>query len=80
MTMTFNELRKIKDQLPSGSMQRIADELGLDAQTVRHYFGGTCDASKQAVGIHFEQGPEGGIVRIDDTTILEKAQEILKNN
>ena len=80
MTMTFNELRKIKDQLPSGSMQRIADELGLEVQTVRHYFGGTCDPNKQAVGIHFEQGPEGGIVQIDDTTILEKAQEILKNN
>ncbi len=25
--ITFNELRKIKDQLPSGSMQKIADEL-----------------------------------------------------
>ncbi len=28
-TITFNELRKIKDSLPSGSMHRIADELGL---------------------------------------------------
>ena len=27
-TITFNELRKIKDSLPSGSMHRIADELG----------------------------------------------------
>ena len=26
-TITFNELRKIKDSLPSGSMHRIADEL-----------------------------------------------------
>ena len=25
-TITFNELRKIKDSLPSGSMHRIADE------------------------------------------------------
>ena len=78
--MTFNELRKIKDQLPSGSMQRIADELGLDVQTVRNYFGGSCDQSGQTVGIHFEKGPEGGIVQIDDTTILEKAQEILSTN
>ncbi|HQO48208.1 MAG TPA: DNA-binding protein, partial [Paludibacteraceae bacterium] len=39
-TMTFNELRKIKDSLPSGSTQRIADELGIEADTVRNYFGG----------------------------------------
>ena len=28
-TITFNELRKIKDQLPSGSMKKIADELSV---------------------------------------------------
>ena len=39
-TITFNELRRIKDSLPDGSMQRIADELGLTADTVRNYFGG----------------------------------------
>ena len=33
-TITFNELRKIKDSLPSGSMHRIADELGLHVDTV----------------------------------------------
>ena len=32
--ITFNELRQIKDMLPSGSMQKIADELGLDVETV----------------------------------------------
>ena len=40
--ITFNELRQIKDMLPSGSMQKIADELGLDVETVRNYFGGDC--------------------------------------
>ena len=35
-TITFNELRKIKDSLPSGSMHRIADELGLNVDTVRN--------------------------------------------
>ena len=30
MIITFNELRRIKDRLPSGSSQRIADELGTD--------------------------------------------------
>ena len=39
-TITFNELRKIKDSLPSGSMHRIADELGLHVDTVRIHFEG----------------------------------------
>ena len=29
MITTFNELRRIKDRLPSGSMQRIADEIQM---------------------------------------------------
>ena len=37
MIITFNELRRIKDKLPSGSSQRIADELGIDVETVRNY-------------------------------------------
>lgn len=71
--ITFNELRKIKDMLPSESMQRIASELGLDEETVRNYFGG----EGEAVSLHIEQGPDGGIVKLDDITILEKAREIL---
>ena len=39
-TITFNELRKIKDALPVGSMHRIADELGLEVDTLRNFFGG----------------------------------------
>ena len=74
-TMTFNELRRIKDQLPSGSMQKIADDLGIDVETVRNYFGGDHYEEGKAVGIHFE----GGIVQIDDTTILEKAKQMLEN-
>lgn len=76
-TITFNELRKIKDMLPSGSMQRIATELNIDAETVRNYFGGDDYNEGKAVGLHIEQGPDGGIVKLDDTTILEKAKEIL---
>lgn len=77
-TITFNELRKIKDMLPSGSMQRIATELNIDAETVRNYFGGDDYNEGKAVGLHIEQGPDGGIVKLDDTTILEKAKEILR--
>lgn len=78
-TISFNELRRIKDALPSGSMQRIADELSIDADTVRNYFGGTHykqgEGSPQ--GFHLEPGPDGGIVVLDDLTILDKAKAIL---
>ena len=76
--ITFNELRQIKDMLPSGSMQKIADELVLDVETVRNYFGGDHYDEGKAVGLHIEQGPNGGIVKLDDTTILEKAKEMLE--
>lgn len=76
MIITFNELRRIKDKLPSGSSQRIADELGIDIETVRNYYGGQ-HAAKEGVGVHFEQGPDGGVVTLDDTAILDAAMRIL---
>ncbi len=77
-TITFNELRKIKDSLPSGSMQRIADELGLDAETVRNYFGGQNFKDGDSCGVHIEPGPDGGLVMLDDTAILDAACRILE--
>ncbi len=76
-TITFNELRKIKDALPSGSMHRIADELGLDVDTVRNFFGGHNFKEGKSVGIHLEPGPDGGLVMLDDTTVLDLALKIL---
>lgn len=78
-TITFNELRHIKDQLPCGSMKKIATELSLEEDTVRNYFGGTHykEGEGKPQGIHIEPGPDGGIVVLDDTTILEKAKEII---
>ena len=76
MIITFNELRRIKDRLPSGSSQRIADELGIDVESVRNYFGGKHFDAKTGVGGHFEQGP-GGVVTLDDTAILDAAMRIL---
>ena len=74
-TITFNELRRIKDSLPSGSMHRIADELNMTVETVRNFFGGH---NFKSVGIHLEPGPDGGLVMLDDTTVLEKALQILR--
>lgn len=76
-TITFNQLRKIKDSLPDGSMKTIADELHLDVETVRNYFGGANYDRGKSVGIHLEQGPDGGIVELDDTTILDMARDML---
>ncbi|NDW12942.1 DNA-binding protein [Bacteroides sp. 214] len=76
-TITFNELRKIKDSLPNGSMHRIADELGLNVDTVRNFFGGRNFKEGKSVGIHLEPGPDGGLVVIDDTTVLDRALSIL---
>lgn len=75
-TITFNELRRIKDSLPDGSMGVIARKLNVSEETVRNYFGGTNYIKGETAGIHIEQGPDGGIVTLDDTTILEIAEEI----
>lgn len=76
-TLTFNELRKFKDSLPDGTMQRIADELEISVETVRNYFGGSNFEAGAPSGIHIEAGPGGGIVVLDDTLIWDKANEIL---
>ena len=79
-TITFNELRRIKDSLPTGSMHRIADELNLSVETVRNFFGGQNFKQGESVGIHLEPGPDGGLVMLDDTTVLNKALQILKES
>lgn len=79
-TITFNELRKVKDSLPSGSMTRIADELGLENETVRNYFGGHNYKDGKSCGVHIEPGPDGGLVMLDDTQILDIALRILEEN
>jgi hypothetical protein len=76
-TITFNELRKIKDSLPDGTIHQIANELDLTVETVRNYFGGQNFKEGKSCGIHIEPGPDGGIVVLDDTLILERALEIL---
>lgn len=77
ITVTFNELRRLKDSLPDGSMHRIADELNVTVQTVRNYFGGVNYQFGKNAGMHIEPGPDGGIVVLDDPTIYEMAIKIL---
>ena len=78
--ITFRELRKIKDSLPDGSMHRIADELGIQVETVRNYFGGQNFKEGNSCGVHIEAGPEGGVVSLDDAQIMDLAMKILKEH
>ena len=75
--MTFNELRRIKDSLPDGSMHQIAEEMNLSVETVRNYFGGANYVNGKSVGVHIENGPDGGVVTLDNTEILDRAIRIL---
>ena len=79
-TISFNELRKIKDALPDGTIHRIADELGLKVETVRNYFGGYNFKDGKSCGIHIEEGADGGVVSLDDTTILDRALQIMQEH
>jgi len=75
--ITFNDLRKIKDSLPDGSIRKLANEFEVTEETVRNYFGGANYTNGNTVGIHMEPGPNGGIVLLDDTTILDRAKELM---
>jgi hypothetical protein len=77
MNITFNELRKIKHSLPTGSIKKIALQLELDEQTVRNYFGAHKYADGEVTGNHVQPGPNGGIVHLEDTAILEAAKKII---
>ncbi len=77
MNITFKELRQIKHSLPTGSIKRIAKELNLAEQTIRNYFGAQKYQDGQLTGIHVQPGPDGGIVSLRDTKILEMAKKII---
>ncbi len=78
MLISFEELRRIKDSLPDGSMHKIAEDLGVSVETVRNYFGGYNFTEGAPTGIHLEKGFHGGYVRIEDTRILDAAMDLLE--
>jgi hypothetical protein len=78
MYITFEELRRIKHRLPTGSVGRIASELNIEEQTVRNYFGAKKYEEGRIVGKHIQPGPDGGYVELDDDTILNVAQRIIE--
>ncbi len=80
MNITFEELREIKHRLPTGSVARIANELDLDEQTVRNYFGANKFETGDIADKHMQPGPHGGIVSLADTRILELAKKIISES
>lgn len=77
MHISFNELRRIKHSLPTGSVSVIAQKLEIEEQTVRNYFGARKYSDGKIATLSIEQGPDGGIVTLNDTKILEAAREII---
>ena len=77
MNITYEKLRKIKHQLPTGSISKIASQLNLEEQTVRNYFGAKKYEDGNVAGLHLEAGPAGGIVQLDDHRIIDIAMNIL---
>ncbi len=80
MNISYNQLRQIKHSLPTGSVSKIANQLKVDEQTVRNYFGAQKFTDGQIASMNIEPGPDGGIVSLEDTTILNAAKEILASS
>lgn len=80
MNITYNKLREIKHSLPTGSISRIAKTLNIEEQTVRNYFGASDYRSGGIAGKHYQEGPKGGIVALQDTKIYDLANQIIREN
>jgi len=78
MHITFDELRRIKHNLPTGSIHKIAESLNVEEQTVRNYFGARKYQKGSIVGKHIQPGPDGGFVVLEDTKILNIAKSMIR--
>lgn len=79
MNITYEKLREIKHKLPTGSISRIANQLKIEEQTVRNYFGAQKYKDGKIAGLHIQPGPNGGIVQIDDDRIIDIALNIIES-
>ena len=80
MNISFNELRHIKHSLPTGSISKIASNLQVSEQTVRNYFGAAKYEEGKTTGNHIQPGPDGGIVQLETTTILDLAKQMISES
>ncbi len=78
MNISFKDLRDIKHKLPTGSVSKIASELNLKEQTVRNFFGAKKFEEGKVAQWHLQPGPDGGIMTINDTTILDVANRMIQ--
>ena len=77
MNITYEKLREIKHKLPTGSIKKIAAQLNLEEQTVRNYFGAKKYNDGEVAGVHIQPGPDGGIVHLDDSRIIDLAMSMI---
>lgn len=80
MNISYKELRQVKHSLPTGSIKKIAETLKIDEQTVRNYFGASKYDDGGIAGKHIQPGPNGGIVNLEDDTILNLAKKIIEES
>lgn len=76
MNVSYSELRRLKHALPTGSVARMAQDLDLEEQTIRQYFGADGFSTS---GNHLQPGPDGGVVQLRDPRIYHAARRILRN-
>ena len=78
MNVTFEELRRIKHALPTGSISQLASEFNMEEETIRNYFGAAHYKNGQVAEFHLESGYGGGVVHLEDTTIFDRAMEMIE--
>jgi hypothetical protein len=79
MNVTFEELRRVKHALPTGSIARLAQEFNMDEEAVRNYFGGGHYKNGQVAEFHLESGYGGGVVHLENTSIFDRAMEMIQS-
>ena len=80
MNISYDELRQIKHDLPTGSVTKIAETLSINEQTVRNYFGAHKYEKGDIATLHIQPGPKGGVVQIEDERILDLARDMIQTS